>query len=211
MKIERINSYTDPRFDKDILLQHGAFVLEESIPCSFAITGRTTARIDCPEDIDLTEAIEEYRFYTPHIVTFTDGRGRLIRQYPEPQIISLTIKEIQPSQFYASEEKIAAISTFIHSEEDIIVQIGVLDGKYVSLDGHTRLAYAVQKGMDHVYGCVTEDMGGYISGFVEEARKRGIYTPYDIQIISQKEYEIQWNQFCDDYFARKRAEKGEVG
>lgn len=207
MKIERINSYTDPRFDKDILLQHGAFVLEGSIPCSFSITGRTTARVDCPEDMDLTEAIEEYRFYTPHIASFYDKEGRLIKQYPEPQIIPLHLKEIQPSQFYASEEKIAAISTFIHSGEDIIVQIGVLDGKYVSLDGHTRLAYAVQSGMENVYGCVTDDMGGYIAGFVEEAKKRGIHTPYNIQIVSQKEYEIKWYQFCDDYFARKRAEK----
>lgn len=206
MEIKRINSYDDPRFDKDILLQHGAFLLDEGTPCSFRITGRTCASVLCPAAIDLTEVIEEFRFYTPHITEFYNADGQFIKKYPDANIISLDLKEIQPSQFYASEEKVAAVSTFIHSGEDIIVQIGVINGHFVSLDGHTRLVYAVQKGWNRVYGCLVDDAGEYTKGFVAEAKQRGVFTPYDIELISQKEYEIKWNQFCDDYFARIKNE-----
>lgn len=203
MEIKRINSYDDPRFDKDILLQHGAFLLDGETPCSFRITGRSCASVFCPKALDLTEAIEEFRFYTPHIVEFYNADGQLIKKYPDAKIIALDLKEIQPSQFYASEEKIEAISTFIHSGEDIIVQIGVIEGRFISLDGHTRLVYAAKKGWNRVYGCLAEDTGEYIKDFVEGARQRGIFTPYDIELVSQKEYEIKWHKFCDDYFAKK--------
>lgn len=204
MEIKRINTYDDPRFDKEILLQHGAYLLDNEIPCSFRVTGRKSAEILCPEALDLTEAIEEFRFYTPHIVEFYSADGQLVKQYPDPCILELDLKEIQPSQFYASEEKVAAISTFIHSGEDIIVQIGMLDGNYVSLDGHTRLVYAAQMGWNRVYGCLVDDVGKYIPDFVEGARKRGIFTPCDIELVSQNEYEVKWYQFCDNYFASKQ-------
>jgi len=62
------------------------------------------------------------------------------------------------------------------------------------LDGHTRLYYAVSKGY------LTEP-GDYLEGFVEEARKRKIYSPYDIELISHEEYKIKWHKFCDDFFS----------
>lgn len=203
MEIKRINSYDDPRFDKDILLQHGAFLLDGETPCSFRITGRSCASVFCPKALDLAEAIEEFRFYAPHIAEFYNADGQLIKKYPDAEIIALDLKEIQPSQFYASEEKVEAISTFIHSGEDIIVQIDKIDGSYVSLDGHTRLVYAVQNGWNQVYGCLVDDAGEYTRGFVAEAKQRGVFTPYDIELVSQKEYEIKWHKFCDDYFAKQ--------
>ena len=43
MDIERINDYNDPRFPKEVLNQHGAFVADGKYPCSFRIIGETTA------------------------------------------------------------------------------------------------------------------------------------------------------------------------
>ena len=37
--------------------------------------------------------------------------------------------------------------------------------------------------------------------FVDEAQKRGIYTPKEMTLVSHDEYEIKWNRFCDDFFA----------
>ncbi|SHH69036.1 hypothetical protein SAMN02745196_01047 [Clostridium collagenovorans DSM 3089] len=51
-------------------------------------------------------------------------------------------------------------------------------------------------------GYLTE-AGDYINGFVEEARKRGVYSPYDLEFISHEEYEVKWHKFCEYFFKLK--------
>ena len=74
--------------------------------------------------------------------------------------------------------------------------------RYISLDGHTRLYYAVMNGWTAVRA-VEVSLGDYIYDFVEEAVKRDIRTPYDLKMVSHPEYEEKWNQFCDDFFASR--------
>lgn len=88
------------------------------------------------------QLIEEFRFYTPHITKFFDGYGELIKEYPPVPIFKIPVAEIQPSQFFIDEDKIAAIRSFIHCSQDIIIQVMRHNGRYISLDGHTRLYYA---------------------------------------------------------------------
>ncbi|MDO5152689.1 MAG: hypothetical protein Q4D50_04940 [Eubacteriales bacterium] len=52
-----------------------------------------------------------------------------------------------------------------------------------------------------------EASGDSIYGFVEEAVKRNIRTPYDLQLVSHEEYEEKWNKFCDNYFAQKEKQE----
>ena len=47
-------------------------------------------------------------------------------------------------------DKIAAVSTFIEKPQDIVIQVIPFEGRYISLDGHTRLYFAVMKGWDSV-------------------------------------------------------------
>lgn len=72
-------------------------------------------------------------------------------------------------------------------------------GRYISLDGHTRLYYAVLNEWKAVRA-VVESSDVYIFDFVKEAQKREIYTPQDIKMVSHSEYEKKWYQFCDEYF-----------
>lgn len=199
MEIKRINSYHDSRFSQKVLLQHGCFLVEE-MPYEVEIISDFEAVIRGENAEAYPEVIEEYRFYTPHITKFYDGSGQTVKEYPDAQLFTLPLHQIQPSQFYVDEDKIAAISTFIQKSDDIIIQVMPFEGRYISLDGHTRLYYAVMKGWGEVRA-VVDASNDYIYGFVEEAKRRKIYSPHDMELVSHSEYEEKWNRFCDDYFA----------
>ncbi len=47
-----------------------------------------------------TELIEEFRFYTPHITRFYDRDGKILKEYPRVQLLTLCLDQIQPSQFF---------------------------------------------------------------------------------------------------------------
>ncbi len=206
MNIERINDYSDTRFSKTILLQHGAFIAD-GIPCGFEIIDDHSAKM-IYRFSDNTDAaarlIDEFRFYAGHINRFFDSEGRLIKEFSPAKIFTVPIDEIQPSQFYVDEDKLNAVSSFVKSAEDIVIPL-FYDGKlkkYVSLDGHTRLVLAMKRGYTAVNGFL-DDPGEYIGGFVDMAQKRGIFGVSDIKKLPHSEYEIKWNKFCDDFFADK--------
>lgn len=130
---------------------------------------------------------------------FYNSRGNIIKEYSTVFIKTISLEEIQPSQFYVDEEKIFAIQKFVHSANDIIIPVMPYKGRYISLDGHTRLYYAVLNEWKAVRA-VVESSDVYIFDFVKEAQKREIYTPQDIKMVSHSEYEKKWYQFCDEYF-----------
>ena len=201
MNIKRINSYTDFRFSQTSLYQHGCFLVDEE-PYEIEIISDYEAVVRGKDKEIYTAVIEEFLFFTPHITMFYDENREIVKQYPRAEIFELAIKEIQPSQFYVDQDKIDAISTFIEKGEDIIIQVIKQGEKYISLDGHTRLYYAVMKGFDRVRAVMTET-DDYIFDFVAEAQKRGIFTPKDLILVSHEEYEKKWNQYCDEYFSSK--------
>lgn len=203
MEIERVNCYDDPRFDQEVLLEHGAFLVDGAHPCQFRITGPDSAVMHWRgEGID--ELIEAFRFYAEHITRFYDPAGRLLRQLPAVEAFSLPIVRIQPSQFYADREKVRAAGTFIHSGEDVAIPVLAIPGedRFISCDGHSRLCCADRRGYRQVRAFLTEDHP-YIWEFVQEARKRGIFSVADIRELPHEEYARKWNGFCDSFFARK--------
>lgn len=72
----------------------------------------------------------------------------------------------------------------------------------VSMDGHTRMAVAAEKGLDTVLAFWSAEEADYLEYFVTEAQKRNIYTPYDLTELEHDEYEEKWNGFCDAYFVQ---------
>ncbi len=202
-EIERIDRYEDERFSKTVLYQHGAFLVNGK-PCEVEVTGGNSAVIR-GEDVGLyPEIIDAFRFYAGHITRFVDVKGELVREFPPVEIFKVKLEKLQPSQFYVDQDKLAAVRTFIHGPEDIVIPVIPDGGGYISLDGHTRLAAAIDAGYSEVRAFIDEDPPP-IEGFVAEARKRGIYTPYDMQRVTHDEYEVLWNKFCDDYFAETGA------
>lgn len=201
MDIQRINSYTDERFSQKVLVQHGCFLVDDK-PYEVEIISDFEAIIRGENPQIYKEIIENFRFYTPHITKFYDADGQIVKEYPSAQLLSIQLDQVQPSQFYVDEDKIDAVSTFIQKPQDIIIQVLPFEGRYISLDGHTRLYYAVMKGWDSVRA-VVESSDDWVYRFVEEANKRNILAPKDMELVSHDEYEEKWNRFCDDFFASK--------
>jgi hypothetical protein len=201
-KIQRINTYEDERFDKDILRQHGAFIVDGKYKCSFKIIDKASAIVFFDKEIDIFELIHEFRFYAEHITNFYDENMRLIKAFPPVEIFYVNIKDIQPSQFFVDMDKVKAIESFVGSEEDVCIPLAKIKDCLISEDGHTRLYYAAMKGYSRVRAFFTEP-GGYTEGFAEEARKRKVYSPYNLELISHEEYKIKWDKFCDDFFRER--------
>ena len=198
LEIKRIHSYKDQRLSDKVLLSHGCFLVDD-IPYEVEIISDFEAIIRGAKREWYVKVIEEFRFYTPHITRFIDDCGHVIKEYPKVPLLTLFLDQIQPSQFYVDEDKLAAISTFIYQPEDIIIQVMPFEDRYISLDGHTRLYYAVMKGWDTVRAIkvVSDD---YIYGFVKEAKRRSILSPKDMVLVSHEEYVEKWVRFCEDFF-----------
>lgn len=152
-----------------------------------------------------TAVAEEFRFYTPHITRFYDRDRKIVKEYPPVQVLTLRLEQIQPSQFFVDADKIEAVRSFIHTPQDIIIQVLPNKDRFISLDGHTRLYYAVMKGWKYVRA-VAVPSDDWTYKFVSEAQKRGIYVPNDMTLVSHAEYEEKWDRFCNDLFADDRIE-----
>lgn len=203
MEITRINDYGDTRFGRDVLLEHGAFLLS-GVPCSIKVTGTFSAKISSqrPLSDEETDAlIEEFRFFAEHICDFFAEDGTLIKSFPHPALFCVPTESIRPSQFYVSEEKLGAVASFVHSEDDVIIPVVRLEsGELAACDGHTRLYLAHKMGFTHVRAFFTTDGGKYISDFAREAEKRGILSVCDMKVLSKDEYEEKWVGFCRKFF-----------
>ena len=199
MELVRINTYDDPRFSPAVLRQHGGF-LADGEPYEVEIISSSDAVVRGKARPDLEPLLEEFRFYAPHITRFYDAQGNLLQAFAPVELLRIPLEQIQPSQFYVDEQKIAAIKSFIHSPEDIIVQVMPYEGRYISLDGHTRLYYAVLKGWNTVRA-ISAESNDYIYDFVAEAKRRNILTPKNMNLVSNEEYKRKWNSFCDAYFS----------
>lgn len=198
MDITRVNSYNDPRFSTPALRQHGCYTVDGT-PCEVLILSEDMARITGASKHALPALIEAFRFHAPHITRFVDAQGALLQSFPPRELLSLCLDDIQPSQFYVDEEKLSAISSFIRKPEDIIIQVLPHQGRYIALDGHTRLYHAIRQHWTMIRA-VVETADDYIFGFVAEAQRRGIHTPADMALVSHDEYAVKWHQYCDDYF-----------
>ncbi len=147
-----------------------------------------------------SKVIDEFRFYAPHISQFYEENGNIITEFEPKNVFQIDLTQIQPSQFYVDRDKISAIRSFIQKPEDIIIQALPYKDRYISLDGHTRLYYAVMMGWKTVYA-VEENSDDWVYKFVKEAACRKIYTPMDMELVTHEEYESKWNRFCDELFA----------
>ncbi len=204
MIIQRINSYSDDRFRPEILRQHGAFLIDGKYPCSFEILDVRSAKVyyhDYADQEAMEEILEAFRFYSGHITVVYTQQGHLLKEYAAAVLFDLPLGQIQPSQFYVDREKLWAVGSFIRGPEDIVIPVLEHEGRYVSMDGHTRLYLAYQRGYTRVKAFLEEDAGGYILDFVEEARSRGVRHVGEMTELSHEEYKEKWDRFCDRFFA----------
>ncbi len=201
MEIVRINSYSDLRFSPKVLAQHGAFVVDGA-PYEVEITAADTAVIRGADTAPFPALIEEFRFYAGHITVFLDANGKQLAKFPPVHRFPLALEDIQPSQFYVDKDKLAAVAEFLTKPEDVVIPVACIRGRWTSLDGHTRLFYAVKQRWDHVCA-FTEEPGDYIEDFADTAAARGVTSPKKLILLSHAEYALRWGRYCKDFFAQR--------
>lgn len=196
MFVERVNDYTDERFEKDVLNQHGAFLIHDR-PYSVKIVSLHTAVIT-GEDKNLFETvIETFRYYAEHITIFIDDRSNIVKKYPDVKLFQVNLYDIQPSQLFVNENKLEAVSTFVNKSEDVVIPLMENEGEYISLDGHTRMKAAELKGIETVYGLRSHDED-YGVVFSRIAKRRNITSIKDVKVLNDKDYDRAWIQFCEN-------------
>ena len=165
----------------------------------FAINGQG-ATLFTDADKYISEAIEEFLFYSGFILSIKDKHGCILAARTPSQPYLLEISKIQPSQFYINERKLESCKKWIKKTEDIFIPIAIKDDKNISLDGHTRLRAALDLGYTSVF-VYPDEHDDVIFYFSDEAIRRQIYSVSDMELVSDEEYKLKWNKYCDDLFA----------
>ncbi len=126
----------------------------------------------------------------------------------------LTLRDIQPSQFWVSEAKLAEIARWF-DPRDLSnfepIPIKLLDGIPMMTDGHTRAVAAIRAGLESVPLMWEPDEWNWsmYRRCVEECRARGVYSPHDLtgRVISAADYKALWNDWCDIMHEEVEAEE----
>lgn len=201
MNITRINTYDDHRFSQEALNQHGCYIVNGDAPIEIKIISQSEAII-IGDETYFDEVIDEFRFNAEHITKFYDESGKIVKKFKDVELFKLDIDKIQPIQFFVDRDKLEAVKTFVHTEEDVIIPVAMRGGTYASLDGHTRLYLAYSLGFKHVYAYFSEDFDGF-DYFFYEARKRNMYSAKDLILLGHEEYVDKWDKFCDEYYMNR--------
>ena len=199
MKIERINLYNHLLFSKEVLNQHGAYLIDDKYPCQFTIVSKDSAIVTYHDYDNIEEIIDKFRFYAYHITKFYNLNNELIKQFEDVPLKLVNINKLQPSQFYVDEEKLQAISSWAKTKEHFIIPIHIHKDDIIILDGHTRLYLANLIGLTEVY-VYEDETDDYIYSFVSEAKKRNIYSINDLSLVSHEGYIKKWHDYCDEFF-----------
>lgn len=132
------------------------------------------------------------------------------------EIERLTIKDLQPSQFYISEKKLSQLGSWFDAKDlssFAAIPVKLLDGIPVMTDGHTRAVAALRAGLESVPLVWDEDDLDWemYRRCVEECRRRGIFSPYDLlgTVVSEEEYHEKWDGWCDRMQAEVLKERSE--
>lgn len=195
--------------DRDIFneeeLKYGAccFYTEDRDTRYFFKIKSQEATLHANKQIFIDEVIDEFLFYSGFVTLVKDCDGNILYERKGIKAELFEISRIQPSQFYINERKLMNCRQWIKEKKDIMIPISMIDGKAVSLDGHTRLRAAIDLGYDYVY-VYHEKCDEYIYYFVNEAIRRNIFSVSDMDIVKDEEYKFKWHKFCNEFFTKNK-------
>ena len=200
MKIIRAGLHDTDIFSKDELV-YGAccFFADDKVSKYFFKISGQEATLFSNTDRYISQAIDEFLFYSSFVLSVKDKDGRNLRTRTQNEPCLCEISKIQPSQFFINEEKLYNCKKWIKCPEDIFIPIAIKEGKNIALDGHTRMKAALDLGYTSVY-VYPDEYDETIFHFVDVAEKRKINSVADMEIIGDGEYKIKWDKFCDDLF-----------
>lgn len=186
---------------EEAMMHHCAFLVDGRI-VEFEIVDLYHAKVHADKGLDLTQAIDCFRFYAYHVHHFSDEAGEVIAEFEPVKMTQVKIADLKVSQFYIDEKKLDNILRWIAGKE-IAIPVAKGDDGWVVLDGHTRLKALLTLGIETVW--VYEDESDpSIFDFMYEACRRGIYHVDDMILCPHEEYEICWYQYCREFFMKKK-------
>ena len=119
-------------------------------------------------------------------------------------ILTMKLRDLQPSQFYISDQKLLAVESWLKPEDPASfepIPVKLLDGIPVMTDGHTRAVAALRAGLDAVPLVWDEDDLDWemYRACVKACREREIFSPADLlaRIIPGADYREKWDAWCD--------------
>jgi len=117
----------------------------------------------------------------------------------------IKLLDIQPSQFYISQEKIDKIKEWFQTQDLSNfepIPIKELNGVIIFTDGHTRAWVAYEAGLTEVPTVWDEDDLDWelYQKCVDACLERGVRTIADFKerILSSKDYMVKWDYWCDE-------------
>lgn len=126
----------------------------------------------------------------------------------------ICLLDIQPSQFYLSEEKLGRIMIWFNSDDLSNFEplpIKLLNGNVIFTDGHTRAYAAYRAGCTHVPLVWDEDELDWnlYQICVDACLERGIRSVAELsdRILTAAEYEQKWNRWCDEIQQRENSDE----
>lgn len=119
--------------------------------------------------------------------------------------MKVNIADLNPTQLYLSEKKLAGIQTLYQSAETIQVDpISILafGNCLLITDGHHRAYQALLAGRDTISAEFDRDGGDELYHLYAQAcEERKIYSVLDLKnhILPQDEYEAKWYNWCEGF------------
>lgn len=121
------------------------------------------------------------------------------------EIEKILLADLQPSQFYLSQEKINNVKKWFKAEDLSNFEplpIKMLNGKIILTDGHTRAWVAYRAGLASVplvWESEELDWEAY-QKCVDACEEHGVNSVSDFsdRILSKEDYVVQWNGWCNN-------------
>jgi hypothetical protein len=115
----------------------------------------------------------------------------------------INIDDITPEQLTVDKVKLERVSSWIESPEDIVVCCARIGDRIVSIDGHSRLVAAYNKGFKYVYAYLEpcNDNIKFYKTCMKWCEEEGIFTIEDLskRVVTPKEHERLWINRCQEY------------
>lgn len=120
----------------------------------------------------------------------------------------LPIRDLIPNNFYINKEKLEKIRNIYSEDKNPVfppVLVGIINGEYALIDGHSRTMAAFENGKKFIYAQIhpIEEVPGPTKLYLtihNKSKEIGLESIENLQdrIIPNCKYEVLWLKYCDD-------------
>lgn len=119
------------------------------------------------------------------------------------EAFKINLNEIIPEQLTIDKVKLDRVSSWIDKPEDVVASCVKIGEKIVSIDGHSRLVSAFNKGFEYVYAYFEPDNGNieFYKTCLQWCQEENIFTIKDLagRVVTPEEHERLWGNKCQAY------------